>query len=774
VPGVSPGIVDVDDLLAVILAWGPCPLEDNDTCAGAIFMSPGDTEVGETETATADDEAFACGGTTIQSEGVWYMCTGTGNTMTATLCEGTDFDTVVYVYCAGDDPFAPCAGMGCLGSNDQSLICNEQGGSFDQSRFTWCSELGKSYMIYVSGWSGDNGNFTLTLEDDGVPCMDAPACAYPPPNDECSGAIALMPGESDTRSTELASDDPQALSCGGRTPQGPGTWYTVTGTGNVMTVDLCESDFNNQVYVYCAGESGEPCGAVSCIGSDDFSCGAQASFTWCSAAGQPYLVYVCGWNGSVGEYTITLDDDGAPCADPLECEPVVPNDSCVDAIEISAGVTPFSTINATSGGPFLCTGASRDIWFTHTVECLSGGGLLLISTCPNDGGAIQVFDRSGGLDGTCGDLSSSLIACSEEGICDSLQIPVLDGQQLLIRLGGWTNQGDDVGTGELSIECIDTGDDICYFADEVDLSGGLAEVQVDNCGATIDSLAPVCGSSNPPEAPGRWIEFVGTGEEVTISLCNSSNPSYDEGNPGTWLDTRLLVYCGASAGEPCALLKCAADEQVDNNDACPLTETVTVCTEPGRSYFALVVGAGDFGAGCEGLVDVTFTTGPACDDPPCPSNESPDFAEDAFDVTDFINGDPVIGTTIGATPPPHDADPSQRDPQLPLGSPSCSWLGNPDLCYGTVWYKFTAPENGSVTAQTCESLQARDTVMMLYSGTPGGFTEIFCAEDECNPYFRSILTATGLNPGEVYYLVVAHSAALDSMPGEFQLDLTSP
>ena len=385
-----------------------------------------------------------------------------------------------------------------------------------------------------------------------------------------------------------------------------------------------------------------------------------------------------------------------------------------------------------------------------------------------------MFDLSASLGATCGDLSTNLIACSGDGDCASVQFPVFDGQQLLIRLGGWTNQSDDMGTGDLFIECADVGDDICYFAEDVDLSGGFAEVQVDNCGATIDALAPLCGPTNPPEAPGRWIEFAGTGEEVTVSLCNTSNPSYDEGNPGTWLDTRLLVYCGASAGEPCGLLKCVAPEEVDNGTDCPFTETVTFCTEPGRSYFVLVIGADDFGSGCEGLVDVTFTTGAACDDPPCPVFVSPDFSEDAADITAFINGEPVIGTTIGATPPPHDGDPSQLDPQLPLGSPSCSWLGQPDLCYGTVWYKFTAPVNGSLTAQTCNSLQARDTVMMLFSGTPGDLAEAFCAEDECNPYFRSILTATGLTPGEVYYLVVAHSAAIDSMPGEFQLDLTSP
>ena len=193
VPGVSPGVVDVDDLLAVILAWGPCPLEDNDDCAGEIFMSAGDTQVGETITATADPEALPCGGSTIQSEGVWYRCTGTGNTMTASLCLGTDYDTIVYVYCAGDDPLSPCDGMGCLGSNDQSIECNEQGTSFDQSRFSWCSTAGQPYLIYVSGWAGDNGNFTLTLEDDGTPCVDAEACSYPPPNDACADAMRMAP-----------------------------------------------------------------------------------------------------------------------------------------------------------------------------------------------------------------------------------------------------------------------------------------------------------------------------------------------------------------------------------------------------------------------------------------------------------------------------------------------------------------------------------------------------------------------------------------------------
>ena len=147
----------------------------------------------------------------------------------------------------------------------------------------------------------------------------------------------------------------------------------MTGTGHTMTADVCDSDFNNQVYVFCAGsDPQEPCGGLSCIGSDDFSCGDQATFTWCSAPGQPYLVYVCGRNGDVGEYTIAISDDGVPCGDAIECTPLVENDTCIEATDAFAGVTPFSTINATSGGPLVCSFAFRDVWFTHTVECASG------------------------------------------------------------------------------------------------------------------------------------------------------------------------------------------------------------------------------------------------------------------------------------------------------------------------------------------------------------------------------------------------------------------
>ncbi len=62
--GPSAGVVDVTDLLQIILDWGPCALgaPPNDQCLSAIDLSLPGFAFGQTITATADPEAFPCGG----------------------------------------------------------------------------------------------------------------------------------------------------------------------------------------------------------------------------------------------------------------------------------------------------------------------------------------------------------------------------------------------------------------------------------------------------------------------------------------------------------------------------------------------------------------------------------------------------------------------------------------------------------------------------------------------------------------------------------------
>lgn len=137
----------------------------NDLCANAIPVAVGSTTPGTTNFATTDTGAPLCG-TSVTSPGVWYTVTGTGNTMTASLCNGaTAYDSKVSVYC-GD--CSDLTGLLCLNGNDD--FCGLQ------SQTSWCSQAGATYRILVHGFGGQTGDFQLTVTDSGMGCTATVAC----------------------------------------------------------------------------------------------------------------------------------------------------------------------------------------------------------------------------------------------------------------------------------------------------------------------------------------------------------------------------------------------------------------------------------------------------------------------------------------------------------------------------------------------------------------------------------------------------------------------
>jgi len=144
------------------------------------------------------------------------------------------------------------------------------------------------------------------------------------------------------------------------------------------------------------------------------------------------------------------------------------NDNCADAETISDGDTDYSTIGATTDGPenpagecndFGATQTANDIWYVYTASCT---GTLLVTTCEDLGGSanydtdLVVYDTT-----DCGNLAANLLGCNDDdpnnpcgGTPDfhsTVEVPVVSGNQYLIRVGGW-DEGD-VGTGTLHIEC---------------------------------------------------------------------------------------------------------------------------------------------------------------------------------------------------------------------------------------------------------------------------------------------------------------------------------
>jgi hypothetical protein len=102
---------------------------------------------------------------------VWYTVAGTGNTMTATTCNGGTVvsDTKISVFC-GD-----CLSLTCVTGNDDSCA---GGGPIFASTVTWCSQLGATYFITVGNFSAGTtpGTIQLDVSDSGVSCVPLVQC----------------------------------------------------------------------------------------------------------------------------------------------------------------------------------------------------------------------------------------------------------------------------------------------------------------------------------------------------------------------------------------------------------------------------------------------------------------------------------------------------------------------------------------------------------------------------------------------------------------------
>ncbi len=135
-----------------------------DICQSASPVTIGSTTVGSTEdTPLNDDFGVDCGTGLVDSPGVWYAVTGTGNLMTASLCNGSSYDTRLTVYQGG------CAGLGCVADADDNC-----GGASQNESVSWCSTSGTQYLILVHGVGGSSGTFTLRVTDQS--CNDINTC----------------------------------------------------------------------------------------------------------------------------------------------------------------------------------------------------------------------------------------------------------------------------------------------------------------------------------------------------------------------------------------------------------------------------------------------------------------------------------------------------------------------------------------------------------------------------------------------------------------------
>ncbi len=129
------------------------PPPANDLCTNALPLVCGVRRSGTTDGATTTgDPTLACGGLTVDGGGVFYTLVGNGGRTTISTCgAATDFDSELFIYqgtCGG--PYT------CIAANDDG-----PGSCAPASSVAFATTLGATYLVFVSGYAGEMGNFTL-------------------------------------------------------------------------------------------------------------------------------------------------------------------------------------------------------------------------------------------------------------------------------------------------------------------------------------------------------------------------------------------------------------------------------------------------------------------------------------------------------------------------------------------------------------------------------------------------------------------------------------
>ena len=274
---------------AVLVAAGAALAQpSNNNCANAIVIGNG-TVAGTTISATNDGSA-TCGSSGTNAD-VWYRYVAPATaTITVTTCSSsTNYDTVISVHSAA-----------CPGTTGTQIACNDDascGFSGLHSTLTFAAVAGTEYLIRVSGFSSNVGNFELSVGPGGG--------GQPPVNDACANATVIGNGSFNGTTPNALADG--ATSCVGSASPDVYYRYTAPATGTVVASTCTAATFDTTISVHSA------CPATSAneIACNNDFCLTRSQVTFQAVQGQQYIIRVAGVN-TAGTFTLTIGDPPPP------------------------------------------------------------------------------------------------------------------------------------------------------------------------------------------------------------------------------------------------------------------------------------------------------------------------------------------------------------------------------------------------------------------------------------------------------------------------------
>jgi Zn-dependent metalloprotease len=467
--------------------------------------------------------------------------------------------------------------------------------------------------------------------------LSSTSFALPPANDLCTGTLPVLTCGGSITGTTLGSTstgDPTAA-CGANTPSAAagGVFYRMTGTGGNITVATCTSSYDGVLYVYSG-----TCGAYTCVGSDDDGCGASGSgstVTFASTLGTQYFVYVSGFNGGKGTFTLT-----ATCPPPATITSFTPTSGASGTVVTITGTNlsgatavRFNGIAASS----FTVNSSTEIVATVSATATTGPITVVTPagtatsatnfTITVGAPTITSFTPTTALPGTTVTLTgtnfSGTMTVNFNGTPATFSVTNNTTMTTTVPFGSTTGPisvTTPTGTATSATNftpIVPPANDLC--------TGTLPALTCGSSvtGTTINATVngdPVATCVTSITAPGVFYRFTGTGALVTLSTCGAT----------TTFDSKLHVFTGSCGSYVC----------VTGNDdtACGSQSNVSSVT------FNSVVGT-DYLVFVSGFNSSTgpFVLGATCVSPPTITGFSPTSGLPGASVT--ISGTDFTGTT---------------------------------------------------------------------------------------------------------------------------------
>jgi hypothetical protein len=120
------------------------PANPSAGCSSAPLLATPSRTIGVTTGATLYAAVECRSARATNSAGLWYKVMGTGQQLSASLCEQADYDTQLSVWTG------PCSNLVCVGGNDDACGL--------KSRVSWLSTAGQTYYVFVCKWFAADRN----------------------------------------------------------------------------------------------------------------------------------------------------------------------------------------------------------------------------------------------------------------------------------------------------------------------------------------------------------------------------------------------------------------------------------------------------------------------------------------------------------------------------------------------------------------------------------------------------------------------------------------